>query len=228
MKYIKAATSSNLGNVVSVTAASAFLPFLPMLPIQLLVQNLTYDLSQLAIPWDRVDPEETQRPQRWDSAALRRFVIRVGPLSSIFDLATWIALCRLFGAGSAHPELFQTGWFVEGLLTQVLAVHIIRTRRPPHPFRRSGSGTGSGSGSGAGVGSDPRPGSGTSSRPGRALLATTGAALAFALASPFTPLAGPLGMHQLPPGYYAVLAPIVLGYLAALRLGIVKYALRGR
>jgi P-type Mg2+ transporter len=195
LKYIKAATSSNLGNVVSVTAAAAFLPFLPMLPVQLLVQNLVYDLSQLALPFDRVDPAEIAAPQRWNGAALRRFVLRVGPLSSIFDLATWTVLWFVFGAGRAHPELFQTGWFVEGLLSQVLAVHVIRTRRAPFPFRRTGS------------------------RPSRALLAATCAAVAFGLAVPFTALAGPFGMHPLPLGYYGVLPAILLAYLAVLRLG---------
>lgn len=196
LKYIRAATSSNLGNVVSVTAAAAFLPFLPMLPAQLLVQNLAYDLSQLALPWDDVDTEETAAPQRWDSAALRRFVTRIGPLSSVFDLVTWGVLWFVFGAGRAHPELFQTGWFVESLLSQLLAVHIIRTRRPPFPFRRTGS------------------------RPSRALLGATAAAGAFGLALPFTLLAGPLGMHRLPLGYYGLLPAILLGYLVILRLGV--------
>jgi Mg2+-importing ATPase len=196
LKYIRAATSSNFGNVLSVTAAAAFLPFLPMLPIQLLVQNLLYDLSQLAVPWDAVDEEELARPRRWDSRALRRFVVRAGPLSSLFDLATWAVLWWVLAAGDSRVSLFQTGWFVEGLLSQVLAVHIIRTRRLPF----------------------------VSSRAGRPVLYATGAAMLAGLVLPFSMLAGSMGMTTLPALYFAFLALILLGYCTLLQAAKLKFS----
>ncbi|MEY9860664.1 magnesium-translocating P-type ATPase [Catenulispora sp. GAS73] len=196
LKYIRAATSSNFGNVLSVTAAAAFLPFLPMLPIQLLVQNLLYDLSQLALPWDAVDDAELARPRRWDSRALRRFVVRVGPLSSLFDLATWAVLWWVLAAGDSRVSLFQTGWFVEGLLSQVLAVHIIRTRRLPF----------------------------VSSRASRPVLYATGAAMLVGLVLPFSMLAGSMGMTTLPARYFAFLALILLGYCTLLQAAKLKFS----
>jgi Mg2+-importing ATPase len=123
MKYVKLTASSNFGNVLSVLAAAVLLPFLPMLPVQLLVQNLAYDIAQLAIPWDGVDREQVSSPRKWAGGDLARFMLLVGPLSSVFDLA-------LFAAMSHYaPATFQTGWFVEGLLSQLLIVHVIRTQR---------------------------------------------------------------------------------------------------
>ena len=130
LKYIKMAASSNFGNVFSVLVASAFLPFLPMLPLQLLVQNLLYDISQIAIPWDNVDAEQMKSPQRWKPEDLGRFMIYFGPISSIFDITTYCLMWFVFGANSPeHQSLFQSGWFIEGLLSQTLIVHMIRTQK---------------------------------------------------------------------------------------------------
>lgn len=132
MKYIKMTASSNFGNMFSVLAASAFLPFLPMLPIHLLVQNLLYDVSQTTIPFDRMDPEYLRKPRRWDASDLSRFMICIGPISSIFDIALFLVMWYVFACNSPeHQALFQSGWFVEGLLSQTLIVHMIRTRKIP-------------------------------------------------------------------------------------------------
>ena len=132
IKYVLMGTSSNFGNMFSVTVAAAFLPFLPMLPSQILLNNLLYDTSQLTIPSDRVDEEQLVRPSHWDIAFIRRFMIRFGPISSLFDFATFAVM--LWGFHAAAP-LFRSGWFVESLATQTLIVFVIRTRRVP--FLRS-------------------------------------------------------------------------------------------
>ena len=136
MKYIMMATSSNFGNMLSMAAAAAFLPFLPMLPVQILLNNLLYDASEAAIPFDRVDAEEIERPHDWDPGFIRRFTLVFGALSSLFDFATF-AMLR-FGF-NADATLFRTGWFIESMATQVLVVFVLRTRgRPwksrPHPW----------------------------------------------------------------------------------------------
>jgi P-type Mg2+ transporter len=132
LKYIKMTASSNFGNVFSVLVASAFLPFLPMLPLQLLVQNLLYDISQTAIPFDNVDPELVQLPQRWRPDDIGRFMIVFGPVSSVFDICTFALMWYVFGATTeAQAPLFQAGWFIEGLATQTLIVHMIRTQKIP-------------------------------------------------------------------------------------------------
>lgn len=132
LKYIKITASSNFGNVFSVLIASAFLPFQPMLPIHLLVLNLLYDISQIAIPFDNVDKEFISKPQKWDPIELKRFMLFFGPLSSIFDMATFAIMWFFFGANSmAHATLFQSGWFIESLFTQTMIVHMIRTRKIP-------------------------------------------------------------------------------------------------
>jgi len=132
LKYIKMTASSNFGNVLSVLVASAFIPFLPMLPMHLLVQNLLYDFSQTAIPFDNVDDALVQAPQRWNPADISRVMLFFGPVSSIFDILTFCVMWFVFGANSPeHQTLFQSGWFVEGLLSQTLIVHMIRTRRIP-------------------------------------------------------------------------------------------------
>ena len=135
-KYVLMGSSSNFGNMFSMAGAALFLPFLPMLPIQILLNNLLYDVSETAIPFDRVDPEATARPVKWDVTLIERFMLVFGPVSSIFDFLTFYALLYLFGAGEA---LFQTGWFIESITTQVLVVFAIRTRRlffwsKPHAF----------------------------------------------------------------------------------------------
>ncbi|MEU9891047.1 magnesium-translocating P-type ATPase [Sphaerisporangium sp. NPDC051011] len=128
MKYVLMGTSSNFGNMVSAAGASLLLGFLPMLPAQILLNNLLYDTGQLAIPTDNVDPEQLARPSRWDVKLIRRFMLFFGPLSSLFDFATFALVLGVFHAG---PELFRTSWFVESLATQALVIFVIRTRRTP-------------------------------------------------------------------------------------------------
>ena len=132
LKYIKMTASSNFGNVFSVLVASAFLPFLPMLPLHLLVQNLLYDFSQTAIPFDSVDEEQVKLPQSWKPDDIGRFMIFFGPISSVFDIATYCLMWFVFSANTADQQtLFQSGWFVEGLMSQTLIVHLIRTQKIP-------------------------------------------------------------------------------------------------
>lgn len=128
IKYVLMGTSSNFGNMFSAAAASAVLTFLPMLPSQILLNNLLYDSSQLAIPTDRVDAEQLHAPSHWDIAFIRRFMLSFGPISSLFDFLTFGVMIGIFHAG---PELFRTGWFVESLATQTLIIFAIRTRRIP-------------------------------------------------------------------------------------------------
>jgi Mg2+-importing ATPase len=125
-KYVLMGSSSNFGNMFSMAGAALFLPFLPMLPIQILLNNLLYDVSEIAIPFDDVDPEATALPVKWDIKLIERFMLVFGPVSSVFDFLTFYALLFFFGAGAA---LFQTGWFIESITTQVLVVFAIRTRR---------------------------------------------------------------------------------------------------
>ena len=128
IKYVLMGTSSNFGNMFSAAVASTFLSFLPMLPSQILLNNLLYDTSQMAIPTDLVDPELVARPSHWDITFIRRFMLTFGPISSIFDFATFAIMLGPFGAG---PALFRSGWFVESLATQTLVVFVIRTHRVP-------------------------------------------------------------------------------------------------
>lgn len=132
IKYIKMAISSNFGNVISMIIASAWLPFLPMLPIHVVVQNLLYDISQIAIPWDRVDEHFIEKPKKWNARGILKFML-IGPVSSIFDIATFLYMYYYFGIQTKedNTKLFQTGWFVMGLLTQTLIIHMIRTDRWP-------------------------------------------------------------------------------------------------
>jgi Mg2+-importing ATPase len=128
MKYVLMGTSSNFGNMLSMAAASAFLPFLPMLPLQILLNNFLYDLAQVAIPSDRVDETYLVKPRRWNVALIRRYMLVLGPISSVFDLATFAAMLGMFHAGET---LFHTGWFVESLATQTLVIFVIRTAARP-------------------------------------------------------------------------------------------------
>src|SRR5689334_17328938 len=135
-KYVLMGSSSNFGNMFSMAGAALFLPFLPMLPIQILLNNLLYDVSEIAIPFDQVDQEAVAAPVTWDVRLIEKFMLVFGPVSSIFDFLTFYALLSLFGAGEAQ---FQTGWFIESMTTQILVVFAIRTRRrfyrsKPHPF----------------------------------------------------------------------------------------------
>jgi Mg2+-importing ATPase len=129
-------TSSNFGNMFSAAAASAFLPFLPMLPSQILLNNLLYDSSQLAIPTDHVDEEAVRRPTRWDLGLIKRFMLVFGPASSVFDFATF---ALMLGVLHADSTLFRSGWFVESLATQTLVIFAIRTRRVPFVRSRPSS-----------------------------------------------------------------------------------------
>jgi P-type Mg2+ transporter len=127
MKYVLMATSSNFGNMLSMALASLFLPFLPMLPLQILLNNFLYDLSQVAIPSDRVDRTWQRKPRRWNVAFIRRYMLTIGPISSVFDLATFALMLLVF---RADEPLFRTGWFVESLATQTLVIFVIRTAGP--------------------------------------------------------------------------------------------------
>ena len=135
IKYVLMGTSSNFGNMFSAAAASAVLPFLPMLPSQILLNNLLYDSSQLAIPTDRVDPEQLHAPSHWNIAFIRRFMLTFGPISSLFDFLTFGLMLGVLHAG---PTEFRTGWFVESLATQTLIIFAIRTRRIPFFRSRPG------------------------------------------------------------------------------------------
>ena len=132
LKYMKMALSGNFGNVFSVLIASIFLPFLPILPLQILIQNLIYDFTQIAIPWDNVDEEFLQKPHKWNSASLVSFMNVMGGISSVFDVMTFLVLWFLLGYNSLSMQnYFQTGWFVEGLISQILIVQFIRTSKRP-------------------------------------------------------------------------------------------------
>jgi Mg2+-importing ATPase len=186
LKYIKMTASSNFGNVFSVLVASAFLPFLPMLPLQLLVQNLLYDISQTAIPFDNVDPELVQQPQRWRPDDIGRFMIVFGPVSSVFDICTFAVMWFVFGATTeAASPLFQAGWFLEGLATQTLIVHMIRTQKLPF----------------------------IQSRPATPLLVTTIAIVAFGIAIVVGPQAHVFKFAPLPMAYFPWWAGMVAGYI---------------
>lgn len=133
-KYVLMGTSSNFGNMLSMAVASAFLPFLPLLPAQILLNNFLYDLSQVPIPTDNVDPEYTARPRKWDPALIQRFMFTLGPISSLYDFVTFGVLLWVFRAG---PEVFRAGWFIESLVTQILVILVIRTERNPFRSRPS-------------------------------------------------------------------------------------------
>jgi Mg2+-importing ATPase len=127
LKYVRMGTSSNFGNMLSVAAASLVLPFLPLLPLQILLNNFLYDLSEIGIPFDRVDQRDVAKPQAWDMAGILRFTLVMGALSSIFDAATFAILIKVF---HASPEEFRSAWFVESTATQILVIFIIRSGGP--------------------------------------------------------------------------------------------------
>ena len=132
LKYIRMGASSNFGNMFSVLGASAFLPFIPMAPIQILTNNMLYDFSQVPIPTDAVDEEQVARPRPWDIGEIKRFILFIGPISSIFDYTTFFVMLYLFKCWDpSRAPLFQTGWFVESLMTQTLIIHVIRTNKIP-------------------------------------------------------------------------------------------------
>ena len=201
IKYIKITASSNFGNMLSVLASSAFLPFLPMASIHLILLNLIYDVSCTAMSWDNVDAEYLRSPRKWDAAGISRFMLRIGPTSSVFDIATFLlmyfVICPAFTGGELYTSLtdpasralyvsvFQTGWFVESMWSQALVIHMLRT--PKLPFVQS-----------------------------RAAAPVTLLTLAGSCAVtviPFTPLGRVLGFTALPAAYFLWLAAIVAGYM---------------
>ncbi len=201
IKYIKLTASSNFGNMLSVLSASAFLPFLPMESIHLILLNLIYDISCTAIPWDNVDAEFLRVPRKWDASNISRFMLTIGPVSSVFDIATYLLMyfvvCPIFTGGALYHKLtdpaardlyaavFQTGWFVESMWSQTLVIHMIRT--PKLPFVRS--------------------------RASLPVMLLTFLGIAVVTVIPFTPIASPLGLSPLPEIYFAWLVAIVVGYM---------------
>jgi Mg2+-importing ATPase len=185
IKYIKMGASSNFGNVFSMLGASCFLPFLPMLPVQMLTQNLFYDFSQTGIPLDRVDESYLRTPRRWEIGDIRKFMFFLGPVSSLFDYATFALMWFYFHANSpATQSLFQSGWFVEGLFSQTLIVHVIRTKQIPF----------------------------IQSRASLALSITTITVMLACVLLPFTGLGASLGFVPLPVTYFVWLFGFLLGY----------------
>jgi P-type Mg2+ transporter len=191
VKYVKMAASSNFGNVLTVLGASAFLSFLPILPLQLLVQNLLYDISQITIAFDPVDAEDIARPRRWETQSIARFMLFLGPISSLFDLATFGVLFCIFEANALtkHP-VFQTGWFVEGLLSQTLIVYLLRTRKIPF----------------------------VQSWPSGPLLVSTVIVMMVAVVLPFSFIGSSIGFVPLPPVYFFWLGGILLVYCLAVHV----------
>jgi Mg2+-importing ATPase len=199
IKYIKITASSNFGNVLSVLAASSFLPFLPMLPLQLLFLNLTYDLCMTTMPWDRTDREFLRRPRRWEASGIGKFMLWLGPISSIFDITTYVAMfmfiCPAFFGGpyfklpeelrAGFATLFQSGWFVESLWTQTLVVHALRSEKIPF----------------------------LQSRPAPPLLLATTLAVAFGTAVPYLPFRESLLMMPLPAYFYPLLVFTTTAYI---------------
>ncbi len=196
IKYIRMGASSNFGNMFSMVGGSWFLPFLPMAPIQVLVNNLLYDASQIGIPSDHVDEEYLKTPRKWNIENIRRFMVFIGPMSSIFDYATFFLMlyvfkCHLFSdAGTSqemkdyYERLFHTGWFVESILTQTLIVHIIRTRRIPF------------------FGSMASP----------FLMLTTLLVMALGAYLPYSPFAAYMGFEPLPVAYWYWIGGFMLSY----------------
>lgn len=187
LKYIKMTASSNFGNVFSVLVASVFIPFLPMLPMHLLVQNLLYDISQTSIPFDHVDAEQLKVPQRWQPADIGRFMLFFGPLSSVFDIVTFAMMWYLFKANTpAQQTLFQSGWFVVGLLTQTLVIHLIRTAKVPF----------------------------VQSKAAWPVLVMTALIMIIGVWLPMGPLASYFKLQPLPAAYFICLPLILIAYMA--------------
>ena len=189
VKYIRMSASSNFGNMFSVLGASVMLPFLPMAPVQVLLNNLLYDCSQTALTTDRVDPGYLARPRRWEVASLRRYVLCFGPISSLFDYATFALLWFVVDTARV-PAMFQTGWFVESLLSQTLIVYVIRTSALPT----------------------------LANRPSVPLLAASLLVCGAGLWLPWSPLARTLGFTPLPPAYWWGLGAILAAYAVLTQL----------
>ncbi|OCG42347.1 magnesium-translocating P-type ATPase [Gilliamella sp. Bif1-4] len=191
MKYLNMTASSNFGNIFSVLVASAFLPFLPMLAIHLLIQNLLYDISQLSLPWDKMDNEFLQKPRKWNALNIRRFMIWIGPTSSIFDITTYALMWFVFSANSVEAQsLFHSGWFIEGLLSQTLVVHMLRTQKIP--FVQS-----------------------TAAFP---VIVMTLLVMVIGIYIPFSPLSGLIGLQPLPWSYFPWLLATLFSYCCVAQL----------
>ncbi|MEI6239473.1 MAG: magnesium-translocating P-type ATPase [Planctomycetia bacterium] len=191
LKYVRMGASSNFGNMLSVLGASVFLPFVPMTPLQILTNNLLYDCSQVPIPTDDVDPELIARPRPWSIGQISRFILLVGPVSSLFDITTFAALLFLFGCvDPGRAPLFHTGWFVESLVTQTFIIHVIRTDRIPF----------------------------LQSRASAALTATTVAVIAAGVWLVGSPLGRRFGFVPLPAAYWPVLLATVVAYATVTHL----------
>jgi len=205
IKYVRMGASSNLGNMFSVLGASVFVPFLPMLPVQILANNLLYDIGQTTIPTDAVDPERIVTPRRWDLAELTRFLLFIGPCSSVFDYTTFFVMLYVFNCwdistpqAAAHSaSLFQTGWFVESLLTQTLIIHVIRTNKIPF----------------------------LQSRASRAVTVMSIIMMVVGIIIPFSPLGRYLGFTMLPPLYWLLLGLTLMSYVV-LTQGVKMWLLR--
>ncbi|WP_080436870.1 magnesium-translocating P-type ATPase [Burkholderia ubonensis] len=193
LKYLNMTASSNFGNVFSVLVASAFLPWEPMLATQLLVLNLVYDTSQMLLPWDRMDPEFLKKPRKWEAGNIKRFMLWVGPTSSVFDITTYLLMWTVFGAGALYhlhggasgQVVMNSGWFIESLVSQTLVVHLLRTQKIP--FLQS-----------------------TAALP---VLLSTVTAIAIGCWLPFSPFADALGFMHLPGSYWLWLAATMVGYI---------------
>ncbi len=191
LKYIRMGASSNFGNMFSVVGASAFLPFLPMAPIQVLTNNLLYDLSQVPIPTDAVDEEQVSRPRPWDIGEIKRFIFFIGPISSIFDYTTFFVMLWVFKCWDpSRAPVFQTAWFVESLMTQTLIIHVIRTNRIPF----------------------------IQSRASLPLMITTLSIMILGAWLPYSPLAPSLGLAHLPGLYWPILMVTLLCYVGLTQL----------
>src|SRR6201987_1137868 len=191
LKYIRMGASSNFGNMFSVLGASAFLPFVPMAPLQVLTNNLLYDFSQVPIPTDNVGPEETAKPRTWEIGAITRVILFIGPISSIFDYATYFVILYVFHCWDpSRAPLFQTGWFVESLMTQTLIIHVIRTKKIPFIEGRA-------------------------SWP---LTVTTVLIMCVGMWLPYSPLAATLGFTHLPSLYWPILFLTLLCYVVLTQL----------
>ena len=193
LKYLNMTASSNFGNVFSVLVASAFLPWEPMLATQLLVLNLIYDTSQMLLPWDKMDPEFLKKPRKWEAKNISRFMLWVGPTSSVFDITTYVLMWTVFGAGAmyhlngggAGQVVMNSGWFIESLVSQTLVVHLLRTQKIP--FLQS-----------------------TAALP---VLLSTATAIAIGCWLPFSPFADALGFMHLPGSYWMWLVATMVGYI---------------
>ena len=189
IKYIKMAASSNFGNMFSVVGASAFLPFLPMLPIQVLTNNLLYDFSQTTIPSDQVDPDWLKKPRQWKISGIQKFILFIGPISSIFDYLTFFIMLYVFNCWN-NPELFHTGWFIESIFTQTLIIHVIRTNKIPF----------------------------IQSRASWPLIISSILIVVVAAWLTVSPLAGTLGFVPLPPLYWLLLGIMMIAYIVLTQL----------